>query len=359
MAGREKMTNHDDEEAPDFEIEEEFEDGDDDLDKDKGAGKGKKDSPYEDILDDEEGAEDDDGGKDEGDGQDRGKGKGKGKDDDDDEDEDEDDAVDEEELREQLVAKDEELAQERAARHRAEKDKVDNELGQAKYMGEALDATIGQLQKELVKAKKEEDLDLQGEIEAKLEKAKDAKKETGELVKDLTKRSEEFGKEPPEPKRKPGQALTAKASTWEKQNPWMGKTENRAARNEALAIDQDLAKEGLNPNTDRYFKELSRRLQKAFPHIPVKHLDGKSVAKTRRKPGGDGRKSSVARPGTEGRGGSGDDPPKGGRGKLRLEPGDRERMRKFDLDPDDKNHVKHFLRAKAETRRGEERRGRD
>ena len=90
---------------------------------------------------------------------------------------------------------------------------------------------------------------------------------------------------------------------------------------------------------------MSKRISKEFPNLGVNYGDGKPVVKSKRTPGGSGRRGAVDSGKT-----SGTDINAGGKSRRlpRLEASDKAKMQKFGLDPDDKNAVKHWLRSKKE-----------
>jgi hypothetical protein len=69
-------------------------------------------------------------------------------------------------------------------------------------------------------------------------------------------------------------ALNQKASEWTKRNGWMNDTSKAKEKAALMEVNNALAAEGYDPNSNDFFTELSRRLAKRFPDLNVKTLDG-------------------------------------------------------------------------------------
>ena len=112
----------------------------------------------------------------------------------------------------------------------------------------------------------------------------------------------------------------------------------------ALGIDQEIANEGFDQNTDDYFDELDRRLELIFPDLykdPDEQDPPDPPDEPRPRPAKKVEpsvRSSSPTPPNEGNGGT----------KVKLGPADYANMRKFKLDPKNPEHLKAYA---AERRR--------
>lgn len=125
------------------------------------------------------------------------------------------------------------------------------------------------------------------------------------------------------PKVDPGTKL---GSTWKAQRTWFGKPKFAEATDFAHVIDKRLIAEGYNPNTKDFFVELDRRLAKRFPELYRRKAPKVSVA-----PVGSGASNS-------GKAAAGN--------KVKLSRHDIDVMRRFGLDPSNKNHLREFALQK-------------
>lgn len=149
--------------------------------------------------------------------------------------------------------------------------------------------------------------------------------------------------------------LNEKAGRWQQNNPWM--TDNRRlAENAALlAINDQLVKEGFNPNEDTFFDELTRRMAKSFPSLSIKDLAGRQVAGSTLQSASNQQRRTppVAGARTTAPAGNRLTSPK----RVDLDRNDRAIMRQLGIDPSDQKSVKYFAKQKFERLRAEQARG--
>lgn len=69
-------------------------------------------------------------------------------------------------------------------------------------------------------------------------------------------------------------ALNQKATEWTRRNSWMNDASKAKEKAALMDVNNALAAEGYDPNSNDFFTELSRRLAKRFPSLSVKTLDG-------------------------------------------------------------------------------------
>lgn len=129
------------------------------------------------------------------------------------------------------------------------------------------------------------------------------------------------------------------AARWKARNWWFGKQGYEVESHAAALIDDQLAKEGYDPQTSRYFNELDRRLSRKI-RIPTRS----------RGRGTDGQRSrSPVNPVRPAAG--------GGKKRVHLTRGDLETMRKLGLDPRNKEHTTEFARQRLLSERQSKRGG--
>lgn len=239
------------------------------------------------------------------------------------------------ELREEFM----ELSQ----RQREEHEQRINSLIQERELESELvsaGSEIDQVESELAQARTEYESALQDgdpvNTREAMEKVSDIKAKKASLEQ-RKKQAEEKIKEAKEakPGKEAGQGerpVPEEARRWISRNAsWFNDPEYARARTYAIAVDQDLARKGLDPTKREYYRELDKEITKVFPDLA--------------KPAGARTDSPVATPGGNGRG----DPDKPGqqrrrRGKVRLSDGQKRNMRDFGLDPSNPEHVREYAR---------------
>lgn len=327
MAGKNTFLDLDDKEVPELEIEEE--DKDKELpDKDDKGGKKK---PSDDDGEEEEEFEEEEP---------RGKKKS-----DDGEEEEEEEGESDKERADRLAA---ELADVRDANAKLSKEMHDMTIGQLTNEQKSLDGLVKEFDDRikatrdaLVKAEEDEDKPAIARLRNQIDELKEHKAKCEGLSKEAGSKIEAKKKEgPAQGDQREIPALTKK---WLTQNPWFNQSNMEVESNAAKIISSQVHKEGIAVGTERHYIEVSRRLAKKFPDLKVKHLSGDLVARATRKRGGDGKKSTV-----DGGRSRGTKPTDKSEAK-RLTDEDKATMRRFRLDPSDKEHVKEFLKSKVST----------
>lgn len=138
--------------------------------------------------------------------------------------------------------------------------------------------------------------------------------------------------------------LNEKAGRWQANNSWMLDPSRSAETAALMAINNQLVNEGLDANDDRFFVELSRRMAKTFPGLPIKDLSGRQLTAARQ---AQQRNDS---PPVAGVRSSATAPPSGMRRsnprQVELDRTDRAMMRSFGLDPSNPSAVKYYAKEK-------------
>jgi hypothetical protein len=144
-----------------------------------------------------------------------------------------------------------------------------------------------------------------------------------------------------------GRPLNNLAQRWAGQNAWMDDPRNSKAKENLVAVSQQIALEGLDPNSQEHFTELTRRMAKSFPALGVRDLAGRQLGASRGQPQGQ-RRSSAPPPVGGNRGGQ---PPvtqgsKPNSKRVNLDLDDRKMMRAVGIDPSDKKAAAYFAKEK-------------
>jgi hypothetical protein len=133
---------------------------------------------------------------------------------------------------------------------------------------------------------------------------------------------------------------------WKGRNKWFGDPKFVAETRYAAMIDQEMAREGMNPTDPAYFTEWDRRIKERMPTLSTRW----------RKESGQPAKRAPVTQG--GRPGGGAAPARGGaRGsvvgnKVTITPGDKQFMREMGMDPTNKDHLQAFAKERLESMQG-------
>lgn len=125
-----------------------------------------------------------------------------------------------------------------------------------------------------------------------------------------------------QPQRPP---VNPRATKWLTDNlSWFNHARFKPHRSFALSVDAELVAEGYDQKSEEYYKELDKRIDEAFPTLRRKKNTSSTTART----------AGVSEaPMSKNRG-----------GKVVLRQSDLETMRKFGLDPTNKQHLREFAR---------------
>lgn len=217
-----------------------------------------------------------------------------------------------------------------------------------KLLDVSLMSAIDQKLKDLHKAKEEgnteDELRLQGEIdELRFNKRqlveivnnfnaqKQLKQQTGRL-----NLSPQVGAQPMGMPAMGAPAVPQLALDWVKKNAWIKESKYAPQREYIKTLDTILLQEGYDPNTEVYYTELEKRLYNAFPSL-------------KKKKGQKPTKNSPVAPSTNNVGGTVKNV---GSKRIVLTRADMETMRKFGLDPANREHVIHFAKQRMEAANG-------
>jgi hypothetical protein len=108
-----------------------------------------------------------------------------------------------------------------------------------------------------------------------------------------------------------------------------------------LEVDKELAATGHNPQSADYFKELTKRMNKTFPELGVRHLDGKPPASGQRQRGGGKGSPVAAAKQTTGT------PPAQNGNRVKLDQSDLRMLRTLKMDTSDPKVLKAYAQNKA------------
>ncbi|MBX3504418.1 MAG: hypothetical protein KF895_02990 [Parvibaculum sp.] len=209
-------------------------------------------------------------------------------------------------------------------------------------------ARISQLTDDLAQARDDGETRKAIEIEEQIAELKRARTQMEEALARLPS-DDDLAAATETPTRQRGSDVKGKtplATRWlAEQKDWWETPKNRSIKAFALAEDAAMSQEGYDPATPEYFTELTRRIARRFPEIPVRTHEGKRIATGQKRRGGDGRTSAVQVQRTAT--GTGRQNPN----KVTLTADDKRNMVRFGLDPANKEH----LRAYAAERRASER----
>lgn len=141
-----------------------------------------------------------------------------------------------------------------------------------------------------------------------------------------------------------GRPLNDLAHRWSSQNGWMDDPSKTEEKKTLVAVSQQIAREGLDPNSQEHFTELTRRMAKSFPNLGVRDLTGRQLGASRSQP----QQRRASNPPPVG-GNRGSAPMQNSNRNLKrvdLDQSDKRIMRAVGLDPSDKKQVAYFAKEK-------------
>lgn len=144
-------------------------------------------------------------------------------------------------------------------------------------------------------------------------------------------------------------ALNPKAETWIKANPWFNDPSKATEKRSVMAVNNALVEEGYDPNSDEFFRELTRRVAKRHTSISVKDIGGQAAGNSQR-PAQRGQSAPVtsARTAAPGAGGK-------SRRRVELDSSDRAMLRALGIDVSNEAAVKRYAREKLSRLQREQR----
>lgn len=202
-----------------------------------------------------------------------------------------------------------------------------------------IDSAIAGKQAELEQAIEEGDAKAQARLHTEISELQASKRELSTVAQranmDLSK-----DPEPPKPQQAAAEGPTPrneKAKAFQKKHPWIGDARHKDRNDALMTIDRNLYEEGYDPTSDAYFTEMERRLVAKFPELRQRQR-----TMTRNQgPSGVNRGST---PNNRQR-----SPVRGNRVLLTKE--DRDTMRTFGLDPNNKAEARAFAKEKMASER--------
>lgn len=143
-----------------------------------------------------------------------------------------------------------------------------------------------------------------------------------------------------------GRPLNDLAHRWAGQNAWMDDPNKADEKKTLVSVSQQIAREGLDPNSQEHFTELTKRMAKSFPNLGVRDLAGRQLGASRGQPQNQ-RRASNPPPvgGSRGTAGPMTNSNKVPR-NVDLDQSDRRMMRNLGLDPTDKKQVSYFAKER-------------
>jgi hypothetical protein len=152
--------------------------------------------------------------------------------------------------------------------------------------------------------------------------------------------------------------LNEKAGRWQSNNSWMLDPARTAETAALVAINNQLVQEGLDAQDDTFFVELSRRMAKTFPSLPIKDLSGRQLTAQRPSQGqgqaqGQQQRRASSPPVASARTTSGPPTRTNSPRQVEIDRSDRAMMRSLGLDPTNDKAVKYYAKQKFERIRSE------
>lgn len=190
---------------------------------------------------------------------------------------------------------------------------------------------------------------VRGDIEAMAGQIPTAAELDQKFAKFIHQRREEVGRQAPETGLKPQSQL---ASKWAAANPWMNSAKHSIESQAVVTLSNQLAGEGYNINSNEHFVELSKRMAKKFPSLPIKDSHGRALSGVapQKKPNAGPPVASAQSAGLS-------QSRINGKVKttVQLDGTDRRMMRVLGMDPSNKSHKDRYAKEKLNRLRSEQR----
>ena len=155
---------------------------------------------------------------------------------------------------------------------KAERDKIQEELGQLNSgyvteMGGRLTGSMEAAKAKLKKAMEDQDYDAVANAQLEIGRlgAEQGQYERMKAQQEALAKAPKQEREIEIPKVQPQQPVKdPKAESWAEKNEWFGR--DKVMTNVAYAIHEDLVNQGVDPRTDYYYSEIDKRMRENLPH---------------------------------------------------------------------------------------------
>lgn len=217
---------------------------------------------------------------------------------------------------------------------KAAKTAIDERVTKAKDTLKRVDSSIEKTQENLERAIENGETKDQVRL---MDELTDLKAERYQAQFEIDNPPADTGEPPPSGDRVPPDSTQpAKAKRWiERHSDWYGARGFERQTRLANRIDREVHADGYDPNTDEYYKELTRRIKRKAPEVFDEPGGSRKKRRRRRSPVGGVGGADNARRSTRG-------------GKVDLTEADFANMRRFNLDPNDPEVLKEYARNKRE-----------
>lgn len=195
-----------------------------------------------------------------------------------------------------------------------------------------IDTQIAAETARLKKAKEDGDTDAEIEAQGKLNDAQSKKREMTTVKERLEQAEKELAK--------PAQGgVSDQARAWMDRNKWFNGPQFFAESAAVRVLDAQVAREGLDKNSEAYFKRLDSLIREKLPGLRTK-----LQAQQQRRPSASGPSAPVSRASVSSRQSAGG--PQAGRKVVKLTRADVDNMVNFKMDPKNPEHIKEYARNK-------------
>ena len=204
-----------------------------------------------------------------------------------------------------------------------------------KLLDASMSSTIEQKIGELQRAKEQGDTSAELKAQSEIEELRFNKRELTSIINAYNTQKQQRQTQQPQQQTPQQSGPPALAVEWVKKNKWVKEAKYSAQREYIKVLDNQLIQAGYDPNTELYYKEMDRKLRIAFPSLRA--LDKKKT------PAPAPNKSVVAPTTSSTEGASRNVSSK----RIVLTKADMETMRKFGMDPSNKQHVLSFAKQRV------------
>ena len=240
------------------------------------------------------------------------------------------------------VAAEKQVRTERLARLNAEAGKLAADKTTIEVLGTAVENDIKTTSAALVTAREKGESEQEVALEGKLFDLRAKRQEIEAAKGKLKSQSDEFERVKTDFEHaKPVDSVTPEAKGWMERNAWINDPDFKAARAAQLEIDRDLMKSGkFDPNTKAYFDEMDRRLGREIPTLKARAAKAGLITAEKRSQPSSGV-GAVSR-GTV----------KPGKKQVVLDRDDFTQMRRWGMNPENKDDRMRWAKTKLENANG-------